>query len=225
MAKYLREISHKRSGGIHGVELTSYGEHDSSGWTSGYPMGTVAMVAGKELPNFSTSLSGEQQSSAEYHAHSREASRNPPRELFTHVSPQVISAFSDPRMRHTIPTMIAIGMKALGAEHDVPMADYSLSAHSSKLSKNAANRGLAVPDPGNPRMRTGDEGSGRVSDMRRRFAVNLPNPKAQGVVGTEWVPEHEVAAGREWVRNRLRGPRNLGPQFTPQPEGEQGTLF
>lgn len=182
----------------------------------GYPAARVVMTPPEEVTNFEQTGDRLVFRRTQDYVDNTPPRSGQPTELFTHVSPQVVGAHSDPRMRHTIPTLIGLGMKTFGAEHDVPMADSALTQYSSRLSRKAAGRGLAVANPDNVEM-VGDKYSNEISPRRQFDPIDDDDPYR--------VSESEVADARSWVRDRLRGPRNLGPQFTPEPEGEQLRLF
>lgn len=165
-----------------------------------YPTADLTMAPSKEVPNYETGqemVRGKLYSdvirrSVDYPRYRPD--RHEPDELFTHVPPQIKFAYSDPSMRHTLPTMVGIAMRVMGAEHDTPMADSSLTDFSSRLSQNAAKRGLAVAHPGNQDMESsGNEG--------------MPSRTTQDV-DPSWmtrVSDTDVSAARHWVRSRVRG--------------------
>ncbi len=165
-----------------------------------YPIADLTMAPSKEVPNYMTgpeTVRGKYYSSVlqrdTYYPRYR-PDRHEPDELFTHVPPQIKFAYSDPSMRHTVPTMVGIAMRGMGNERETPMADSSLTDFSSRLSQKAAKRGLAVAHPGNRNM----ESSGN-DGMPTRSTYNL-DPW-----GMNQVPDAEVSAARHWVRGRIRG--------------------
>lgn len=137
-----------------------------------------------------------------------------PTELFTHTPPQITSAHVDPSLRHSVPTMVALALQRSGGR--TIMADSSLSRFSSRLSKNAAKRGLpVVGDPKNPNMGTTSTYEQSIS----RKTVHI-NPHDEFSMerhfgdGNDPVSDEDVRSARTTVRNMLRPTKKLtSPQF------------
>jgi hypothetical protein len=189
---------------VRAVSTTPRGEHPAD---YEYPIADLTMSPSKEVPNYMTGpdmVGGKLYSDViqrdTYYPRYR-PDRWEPDELFTHVPPQIHNAFSDPSMRHTIPTMVGIAMRGMGNERETPMADSSLTDFSSRLSQNAVKRGLAVAHPGNREM----ESSGN----------NGIPPRTTTDLDPEWleqVPDADVSAARHWVRSRIRGEAKPAPK-------------
>lgn len=189
-----------------------------------HPVAEMMVEKAKEIPNFNPHVKTvqgiENHNGLSYQwneAHEDWAEMRTdhhPTELFTHRPPQITYAMSDPRVRHTIPTMVGLAM-----QHDKPgmasgqiMADNSLSPHSSKLSQRAAKRGLnVIGDPRNPGMERDEYSDADFpdrtmwkNDIDRRYPI-------------EASPE-QVHSARQWVRGQLRPAKPLpsaasSPQF------------
>lgn len=172
-----------------------------------YPTADLTMSPSKEVPNYMVGrdmLRGKIYDNVimrdTYYPRYR-PDRHEPDELFTHVPPHIKFAFSDPSMRHTVPTMVGIAMRGMGATNETPMADNSLTDFSSRLSRNAAKRGLAVAHPGN-------------KDMESSGSEGMPERSTYDI-DPSWmtrVPDTEVSAARHWVRSRIRGEAAPAPK-------------
>lgn len=189
-----------------------------------FPYGEISMTPAREVPNFqgrdlvpsygyreAIGLDGWDDEEEE-----AVLAQRPPTELFTHVSPQLKEAFVDPAIRHVLPTMVGIAMKKLNAEHDVPMADQSLTRWSSELSQNAVKRGLAVPHPTNPTMDVTSDYNDH--EIPRNLTLGL-SPDWHGSI----VPQEDVRAGQQWVRSRLRNAKAVRgeSQFDPLSQSQR----
>ena len=173
-----------------------------------HPGAELSMSSAIEEPNFSTNY-GHYDVSDEYEDIS--GRDDDPTELFTHVPPQIRGAYSDPRIRHALPTMVGLAMNHLGSHADVPMADYSLTPFSAALSRNAVERGLAVPHYWNREMETDgtiDDDSGEwvndkpdVSSMRRR---TVGSPDLEPEYYGDAASSRQVSDARSWVKSRLQ---------------------
>lgn len=178
---------------------------------NGHPIADLYMKPPREVPNFveSPSQPGKQVINSEYPWHN--PGKWQPDELFSHVPPQISGAFADPRMRHTLPTMVGIAMNRMGASKDVPMADSSLTEYSSALSRNAVERGLAVPHYFNRNMTAGNETEDEEGNTiyQAPDVSNMPERTSWDTAMYGWdpVPHTEVAAARQWVREKVRGPQ------------------
>lgn len=141
-----------------------------------------------------------------------------PTELFSHVSPEIAGAYSDPKMRHVIPAMVGIAMHELGDKHDVPMADSALTSFSSALARNAVSRGLAVPHYSNPKMLSFTDyeaGEGQKQEYQapsRAFMDRHLQATTKAPWGAQEVPQERVNEGRQWVRNRISASRSTPSQ-------------
>lgn len=191
-----------------GVRVTVASTVPKPGYGGSHAAGDISMSAPKELPNF---WGHDQQITRDFVREN--PGKRDPTELFTHRPPQIESAYVDPSIRHTLPTMVMIGMQRMGAEHDTPMADSSLSMYSSKLSRAARGRGLAVAHPHNPDMSTqrfsGDDYHS-TDDMYEDMPEHLVGPRAVA----EFIPKsmdtvspEDVQRARTALKNRLRKPK------------------
>lgn len=173
----------------------------------GYPAAELSVQRSVERPNFQTDYYGYGPSD-QFYDHNDEYDE--PTELFTHVPPSIMSAYSDKSLRHTLPTMIGIAMNDMKAGKDVPMAGMSLTKYSSALSRNAVDRGLAIPHYLNPHMESDDdEWDDDIGEMvpAQPKASEIPSRTVPTVrpYYMEPVSDAEVAAGRQWVRSKIRG--------------------
>jgi type III secretion system FlhB-like substrate exporter len=140
-------------------------------------------------------------------------------ELFTTEpdSLHVHSAFSHTSMRHAVPIMVS----HLHQKRNAPIvADNSLSKHSSKMVKNAKEKGLpVVGHPLNPEAKATND----ISFNDAEYTTPNPHPLA----GYVQIPEHEIKAAKQHFRE-LRSigratPKPLSPQFDqPQLPGMEG---
>lgn len=185
-------------------------EHQITG-QAGYPTGFVGVARSHERPNFAqyddrwTPPSERGLVSLDHHLEM--GGTGEPTELFTHYPPKVGVAFVDPKLRHHVPTMVGIAMHAMGDQHDKVMADESLTQFSSRLARNAVDKGLAVPHPHNPNMEASSD-TPRAPRMARRLD-NVSVPPGDPV------SRRQVTQAKEWVRSRLR-------PDTPLPHAAQG---
>jgi hypothetical protein len=131
--------------------------------------------------------------------------------------------FSDPRMNSTAITLVALAKKHFNPEQI--QAGYDLSKHSSKLVKNAVEKGLVVPHPNNPN-------ANRKNDIGITDRTMTPNVMKIHLKGDEPVPASDVQAANLDLRETLRGrrdpvvrnntpvtPKGLSAQFLPGMEG------
>lgn len=201
----IKYFTKKDDRGIHVMSASTVPKY---GFVSSHPAGEIYMSKPAELPNF---WGSHQQITRDFVREN--PGKEAPTELFTHRSPQIDRAYVDPAIRHTLPTMVMLGMQQMGAEHDTPMADSSLSPYSSKLSRAASTRGLAVPHPDNPDMSTEDHYNSDEYDMDNMYedmpdrtisarAINEYIPKRMDVVSPE-----DVQRARTALKNRLRKPK------------------
>jgi len=125
-------------------------------------------------------------------------------ELFTHYSgtTNISGAFSDPSMRHHIPTLVGL------AANDNPGSEIEtsddLSLRSSRLVQHAMARGIIWgPGDNNPEgLRRNDISMHRQSyhaDIVAKMAVNAQH----GWEGTILIPPHRVLQARQFVRQAL----------------------
>lgn len=183
------------------VDVTVLSDKSEDGGRS-VPSGMVALSRPREEPNFdggedvnTNGAAPSYRRSSQFLRQHSSAIFTEPTELFSHVSPQIKGAYVDPTLRHTLPTMVGLAMRSMGAEHDTPVADSSLTNFSSALSRNAAKRGLATPHPSNLAM--------NATYMHGEMPRNTMSADRVPTEGE--VPTSEVAAARTWVRDRIRG--------------------
>ena len=149
---------------------------------------------------------------------SRSKMRGTPTELF-HTDPDrlvVDSAFAHPDMSRHIPHLLAI------AQMDNPntklTASDNLSGYSSRLSRNAAKKGLVLPHPDNLHM-DGDarDLSASADEYQRRTMVS-----DRVMDESTRIPEHAILSGKQFLREALgRKPRT---ERMKAPDSEQLTL-
>lgn len=174
---------------------------------TGYPHGYVEVRPSRETP---ISRSGVWDS--------RESDTP---EMFAHTPPEINAAFVDPSIRHALPTMVGLALHDLGSAGSTPQVDHRLSPYSSPLAKHASRKGLVTGSPENPNMNATFGGG----SQHRPMLHWTPSPRRGRAEASELQPA-EVTRSKEWVRNRLRGPRkerNLGVQFNTS--DDQPTLF
>lgn len=148
----------------------------------------------------------------------RTGGSKPPTELF-HTDPDrlvVDTAYAHPDMRKHIPHLLAI------AQMDNPntklTASNDLSGYSSRLSKNAAKKGLVLPHPDNLDM-AGDptDISAKSDEYQRRTMVS-----ERVLDESNRIPEHAILNGKQFLREALgRKPRT---EQMKAPDTEQLTL-
>jgi len=149
---------------------------------------------------------------------SRSNRRGTPTELF-HTDPDrlvVDSAFAHPDMSRHIPHLLAI------AQMDNPntklTASEDLSGYSSRLSRNAAKKGLVLPHPENLDM-AGDptDINAHADEYQRRTMVS-----DRVMDESTRIPEHAILNGKQFLREALgRKPRT---EQMKAPSTEQLTL-
>lgn len=142
-----------------------------------------------------------------------------PTQLFTHHSPVIEEAFVDPSLRHAVPTMIGMAMKAVGAEHDTPTASNDLSEWSSRLSQKAAARGLAKGHKDNPNM--GTTNNIDMSAQRVYMFKDHTGEYEKPFRGSEEATPEEVSSARAWVRDRISASRGT-PSRPQKPQINRG---
>lgn len=142
-----------------------------------------------------------------------------------HQDPMVISSlFSDPKMTHTVPTLLGLAHNQSGG---FISPSHDLSPYSSKLAKKGMEKGWVVPNEDNPHA--------YITNSNSFHPYQFPDePSMHG----EAVPEGEVKAARGTVRKLLRDgksktdtspeqapapkPAHLSSQFHPQLPGLEG---
>lgn len=131
--------------------------------------------------------------------------------LFTQSPGILETLYSDPAMRHTAPTLLAMAYNDSG--HDIQPSD-DLSPHSARLVRKAVARGWVEPPPDNPDIEPSNS-----SDL---YPVAFTDEKDQW--GRPASPM-ELAGAKKTLRDLLRGPdtapihveetKHLSPQFQP----------
>jgi hypothetical protein len=175
-----------------------------------YPYGYVNMyhTPAKEHPNFNTK--GGRKSGAT--------------ELFTHKPAElhVNLMYADKRVRPHMMTVMAL------AKLDHPdaqiVASDTLSNFSSKLAKNAHERGLLKPGDANPDMITEDSVNQRDDYARQINTIyHVRNLKLGG--GAYELTRSEVMKGKQFLKETLR-PKTASPTepSTPAPKNDQPQL-
>lgn len=154
----------------------------------------------------------------------RRLQRNPegnPDKLFIDISPQIkiTHAFFDRRMRHTFPTTVAI------AQQDLPGSEITasddLSQYSTKVTHNAAKKGLINADPNNIQQ----------TNNRGFTYKTLPTSDlTQLIPDAEKISNAEVHTARQALRENLRQTRvarGVSSKETPKlsSQFDQPTLF
>ena len=192
-------------------------------YEGGYPVARVQLsyeAGSGTTPNFDNSEFTERVygGHSEEHYYRTRGSGKAPTELF-HSDPDrvvVDSAFAHPDMRRHIPHLLAI------AQMDNPSmkltASEDLSGYSSRLSKNAAKKGLVLPHPNNPKMH-GDKAdiSADSDEYQRRTMVS-----DRVLDESTRIPEHAILNGKQFLRAALgRQPRT---EQMKAPDSEQLTL-
>lgn len=139
-------------------------------------------------------------------------------ELFTHqpATTQVDLAFSDPSMRYTQPIMGAYFAKKYGALQ----IGGSLSAHSSKLARNALDRGLpVVPNVSNPNAEQNNTHTFTpMSKVIPRVEEGPEKSAIQGQEITREIPQYEMTEAKNYLRESLGRKKPLSQQFNAHVE-------
>jgi hypothetical protein len=148
----------------------------------------------------------------------RSGGSKPPTELF-HTDPDrlvVDSAFAHPDMSRHVPHLLAIAQ--MDNPHVKLSAAEDLSGYSSRLSKNAVNRGLALPHPGNLDMSSDGEPIDANQDAYSRRTMVSDRVMDESTR----IPEHAILNGKQFLRAALgRKPRT---EQMKAPDTEQLTL-
>jgi hypothetical protein len=134
-----------------------------------------------------------------------QGSRHAPSELFHNMPAQVIGAFSDPKMKATMPTLLGLaGQHTLDRTGRLPMPDSSLSSQSAPMVQKVVSRGAALPvNPENPtNMRTNN--INRLNVLPVDMTSNLGKR----------MKSSDVGRGKDLARSILR-PQHMGDQFAP----------
>lgn len=139
-------------------------------------------------------------------------------ELFTHrpATTQVDLAFSDPSMRHTQPIMGAYLAKKYG---ELKIGG-SLSAHSSKLARNALDRGLPVtPSVSNPNAEQNNTHTFTpMSKVIPRFEEGPEKSAIPGQDVEREIPQYEMTEAKNYLREMLGRKKPLSQQFAAHVE-------
>ena len=149
---------------------------------------------------------------------SRSKMRGTPTELF-HTDPDrlvVDTAYAHPDMSRHVPHLLAI------AQMDNPntklTASEDLSGYSSRLSRNAAKKGLVLPHPGNLGMAGDPTDISADSDAYQRRTMVSDDVMDESTR----IPEHAILNGKQFLRAALgRKPRT---EQMKAPDTEQLTL-
>ena len=185
----------------------------------GYPIARVKLSYEQgegTTPNFDKSAMNHGGISFDYR--NRTGGSKPPTELF-HTDPDrlvVDSAFSHPDMSRHVPHLLAIAQ--MDNPHVKLSAAEDLSGYSSRLSRNAAKRGLVLPHPDNLDM-AGDpkDISANEDEYQRRIMVS-----DRAMDESTRIPEHAILSGKQFLRAALgRQPRT---ERMKAPDSEQLTL-
>lgn len=135
-------------------------------------------------------------------------------EFFTHhpKSTMVDLAFSDPSMRHTMPTIGAYFANKYG---ELTISG-SLSKHSSKLSRNALDRGLPVtPSVSNPDVEVTNDHT--FNAMSAEIPRNWPKVSETAPIPDQEVrreiPDYEIKEAKNYLREALGRKKPLSNQF------------
>lgn len=182
-----------------GIYVSNASTVPKKGTKDQHAAGDIFVISPQETPNFM----GQHQAVAEHFAESNPGQEHPT-ELFSHSPPYVFSAYVDPSIRHTMPTMVALAVNKMGAAHDTIMSADSLTAYSSRLSRAANSRGMSVPDPQNATMSANSTAQDLpYADMPERTIGPLWLAEGMPRNMEEATPD-EVAQARQSVKDRLR---------------------
>lgn len=124
--------------------------------------------------------------------------------LFTEGPGKVTSLFSDPKMTHTVPTLLGLAYNDAGGN---VMPGDNLSPYSSRLAKKAMKRGWVTPNPYNENARVTNN-----IPMQPRI---VPKTDAFGDLIGQQIGEAELKGARTTIRNLMRPDRATPEQDTP----------
>lgn len=135
-------------------------------------------------------------------------------QMLYHQKAVIDEAYTDPRMRHTVPTLLGMALN----DYKGPMRpSTSLTEHSSNLAQRGEAAGLIEAHPENPFSETTNTGafeSGKPpSQWGEHFAKRLDSGELYPDEGDIRVSDTEVTAAKQLVRSALR-PKPLSGQFT-----------
>jgi len=134
----------------------------------------------------------------------------PAEELFSHrpAKTQIIGAFVDPSLRHTIPIIGAYFARKYGEL----TADSHLSDFSSKFTRNAIAKGLPVkPHHHNPDAESSDDPwDDKV--MEERTGI-VPNTRPGSCLFQEEIHKSEIYEAKNYLREALGRKKPLSQQF------------
>lgn len=143
-----------------------------------------------------------------------------PTELFRN-SPEkltVTSMFADRRVRPHMMTLMAL------AKQDYPTARLESASHlsqfSSRLSKNAHERGLVSPHEYNTKMETDDTGDVDTAYEQTSDVPSIENV-VSGFTAVKDIPHSDVMAGKQFLKQMIRP---VTEQKTPKYNAKQPQL-
>lgn len=191
-------------------------DHDLA--DGGYPVARVKLRYEQgegTTPNFD--LNGSDPGTS-FDYRNRTGGSKPPTELF-HSDPDrvvVDSAFAHPDMSRHVPHLLAIAQ--MDNPHVKLSAAEDLSGYSSRLSRNAAKKGLVLPHPGNLDMSSDGEPIDANQDNYSRKTMISDRVMDESTR----IPEHAILNGKQFLREALgRKPRT---EQSKAPKSEQLTL-
>jgi hypothetical protein len=154
-------------------------------------------------------------------------SGNNPTELFrgTPATLTVVSMVADKRVRPHMMTVMALAQQ--DHPHAQIVAGSSLTKFSSALSKNAVNKGIAVPHDSNPDMLTDAERTEEPEpeDMTPVIMRNPENSMVRAGAYEGYIPQKEVMAGKQFLKQMLRPTKQPTPtENTPTENYKQPRL-
>jgi len=133
-------------------------------------------------------------------------------QMFLNQKAHITEAFADPRMRHTVPTLLGMALN----EYKGPVRpSNSISEHSAKLAEKGEAAGLIESHPENPfNDPSNDISEGKKpSEWGEVYATVHDSGEIFSQYGTDRrVSDSEVAAAKRFARNALR-PKPLSGQF------------
>jgi len=146
-------------------------------------------------------------------------------EFFTHkpASTMIDLAFSDPSLRHTMPTIGAYFANKYGNL----TASGNLSQHSSKLTRNAIAKGLPITtSASNPDANVTNQHDldPRIAELPHNWPQIPEINMSHGVKGRE-IPGYEIKEAKNYLREALGHKKPLSNQFDDHVEPYQYRMF